>query len=170
MTDDFDKFQHLDLRFRRWTLALLMLVMFLVIAAWTANSAEPPKSYVVLRVREVIDVDTLRGDLVFGWRLVWEDVRVKADDFDGWESSRRRRTVGEITPEELSKGIKARDELAALLKTCHGVYVVPNEKTKRGLDPYGRCFGSIHINMPGEKELLSLKVWAEKNNHVRSKK
>jgi endonuclease YncB( thermonuclease family) len=82
----------------------------------------------------VIDGDTIDADIVLSWGVTLRRQRIRAADFDAWESSRRRRSV-EVTDAEVRRGKAASAGLAAMLNGC-SLYLVPQPGEER--DRYGR--------------------------------
>lgn len=145
----------------RRTFLASLLCLFLA----PAFASEPP-IYVLFRVKEVVDADTLKGDVVFSWKTILEDRTVRACDYDAWECTKRRKAVV-VTDEECRKGKVAKRELKALIERGSAVYLI--EAKGRSTDNYGRLLAKIYVKVPGEEKLVHLKTWAETNNYVRSK-
>lgn len=62
------------------------------------------------------DGDTFVADVYLGFKVILTKQTIRIKDFDAWEISTGRRTV-KVTPDEIKRGLAARDYLLNLLKT-----------------------------------------------------
>ncbi|CAB4142519.1 hypothetical protein UFOVP448_15 [uncultured Caudovirales phage] len=67
---------------------------------------------------EVHDADTITADVRLGFNVVLTHQTIRLKNFDAYEISTGRRTV-KVTPDEISRGLKARDFVSDLLKHTH---------------------------------------------------
>ena len=134
---------------------------------WRLKS-RPAVNLFRVRVEEFHDVDTVRGDVVIGFRkLAFEDEMIRASGFDGWEITRARSQVlpfakftKEQWDEELAKG---KASLAALVKLAEGceLFIEPE-----GKDPYGRAEGRYWL-YESSGHWIDVAAWAKANGHQR---
>ena len=101
-----------------------------------------PGNRYVFRVTNVVDGDTVDGDITLGWGVTLTNQRVRCSDFDAWEQSKRRSTV-KVTDAEVSKGKAATAFLTSFLqgKQC---YLSP-DTAGQDRDNYRRVLGRVLI-------------------------
>lgn len=109
----------------------------------------------------VKDGDTIEADVVLPWGVTLRDQDIRANDFDAWETSKRRKTI-EYADDEIERGNRARDALAALLKTGR-LILIPDEDEPR--DNYGRILASWKIQRGDE--LVDVADIMEAGGHTR---
>jgi endonuclease YncB( thermonuclease family) len=114
-----------------------------------------------IRVLEVKDGDTISADLLLPWDVTLRDQDIRESTYDAWEASKRRRSVaaGEITGEEVEKGIAATAALKALLEGSR-VFLEPSNRTRQDQgqlgdklgerDNYGRVLGKLWVARGGK--------------------
>lgn len=109
--------------------------------------AQPAPNHYRIDALRIHDGDTITLATVhldFGVALTDQSIRLAG--FDAPEVSRIRRTV-EVTPEEIQRGIAARDALRGLLAAYPGsIYLRPVDG---GRGVYGRLVGYLIVYPPG---------------------
>lgn len=102
-------------------LVSLILIVYLadyqlktLVANQLHNIPEEVSLYSLSNV-EIHDGDTLTADVKLGFNVILTHQTIRFKDFDAWEISTGRRTV-KVTPEEIQKGLQARDFVVNLLK------------------------------------------------------
>lgn len=154
-----------------WGGVVLLLVVCLVgvvggFSEGKAAESERPIDLTVatmnrVYVLEVIDGDTIRGNIDLGYDVRLMDQRIRLEGFDAWEVSRIRQTV-EVTDEEIIKGKKARSELARLIDDAEAVLL---QGEKRGA--YGRIEGYLRLVQPSGPT-LSVEGYMIEHGHDRN--
>jgi len=136
-------------------------IIIVICNALVLGAEELPTPFVLGRehpviVRSVYDGDTftLDIDLDFGFWLKGETVR--AMGYDAWEVTRTRKTVGEITDQEIAKGKEARTYVENLFRnakvvTCESSVIINQDfdgttLARRYRDPYGRLLLFIRVD------------------------
>lgn len=120
----------------------------------------------VVDVTEVLDADTIRGNVMlpFGVCLVQQTIR--ANDMDCWESSKRRQSeaAGVITDEEVVKGKRATKELCDILSEPDTYLCIKPGLKER--DTYGRILASWNLVRGNRatpvREIAASKKWLRK--------
>lgn len=133
-------------------LAILLLL--------TVNSISLAK-YPLTNV-EIIDGDTINADINLPWSITIRDQRIRASDYDAYETSKRRQSV-QVTDEEVVKGKEAKQALIELSKKK--MYIEP-DNTTTFRDNYGRILGIIYYEEDGK--MLKLSEYMRKNNYLRN--
>lgn len=115
---------------------------------------------------ELHDGDTLvRTDLQLPYAFVWSDREIRVDGFDAWETSRSRRTVGEITEAELAKGKLAAQDAADCLAKADAVYLQAEVRPRW---TYERLLGTVWFDPPGlDNTLVNFGDWMRARGHAR---
>jgi hypothetical protein len=115
---------------------------------------------------ELHDGDTFRrADLQLPYAFVWSDREIRVDGFDAWETSRGRRTVGEITEAELAKGKLATQDAADCLAQADAVYLQAEVRPRW---TYERLLGTVWFDPPGpDSTLVNFGDWMRARNHAR---
>ena len=116
-------------------------------------------SYRVTDIR-VIDGDTIEGDIKFPLNVTLTDVIIRFEDFDAWESSKRRRTVV-VTDEEVKLGISATKFITRLLDD--NLIFIELDGDDR--DVYGRVLTTAIIE--SENSVTRLKDMMQENDFIR---
>lgn len=142
---------------RRLLLLARLGVVLLVVC--TPCFADLPDFRIELVNCKVVDADTITADCILGFDVVLLKQTIRCSDFDAYESSRARRTVGTITAEELAKGREAKAELIKLIAESKTVWVMPQKRR----DAYGRRLGRVFIDSK------PLAEWATARGYVRPK-
>ena len=128
--------------------------------------AKPLECFVPIEIITVHDGDTLRADVMLPWGVTLRNRTVRLLGVDCWEVARNRRTVGEITDEELAKGRAARDALDTMLASCIYIYLKPPPEHDEH-DPYGRLHGELFaVDRKGLK--IDVARWLRDHGHARS--
>lgn len=115
--------------------------------------------YPVTNIR-IIDGDTVEGDINLPLNVTLVKMMIRFDDFDAWESNRRRRTVI-ITDEEIKLGIAATKFLSDLLSD--NLLLIELDGNDR--DVYGRILATPIIQ--SGDNVTRLKDLMEKNDFIR---
>lgn len=127
----------------------------LSIAVWAlvlvAPKETPVPSFCRISVTSYQDGDSFGGDLLLPFGITIRDQKFRIRDFDAWESSRIRQTVGEITEAELAKGRKAADALRSLLTGADNVYVTGDFKA---VHSYNRLEVEVWVDPRGPESKL----------------
>lgn len=92
-----------------------------------------PRAYPATITR-VKDADTLVCDVWLGFGMIVADVDVRVAEFDAWETSRARRTLGlseREWVEEIKKGKAAKAALESLLEKAKTVHVVEDPRLEQ---------------------------------------
>lgn len=94
---------------------------------------------------KIHDADTITFDV----DLNWDGITVKNQtcrvlEFDAWEVTRTRKSVGPITDEEIEKGKLASKEAKSVFENAKSIDV---RMGKEGRDVYGRPL--VHITVDG---------------------
>lgn len=152
----------------------LLLALTAVIPAvlWSAES--PPllpevddahlavlDSLPVIHDPEVIDGDTIRGDIDLQWGITLRNETIRAADFDAWETSRRRRSV-RLAEDEVERGRRAKEYLSGLANGCE-IVLVPGDEP-RGV--YGRILAKWYLRTDAG-HLVSIADLMRDGGHVR---
>lgn len=111
---------------------------------------------------KVADGDTITARIALGWRVSIGPESIRASNYDAWESTRIRKTIGPITEEEIAKGKTAAKALEGLLGNG-AVYCVPNGGGQR--DAYGRILGELWVKRNGE--WIDVAAWMKDQGHIR---
>ena len=142
-------------------------MLTLVLLASLSADSIPPCALEVVRVR-VVDVDTIKGDVILPLDHVAANQTIRDSGFDGWEASKSRNSklFADFTEaqwnEELAKGVAAKQALEKL--SFGGVwYYVPAKDWKR---EYSRIGGKL-ILRTGSGKIVVVSEWAAENGHVR---
>lgn len=142
------------------TICGLLTLAFLAFAP--LPEADAPECWCRVSDPFVQDCDTIHGDVLLPWGVTLRNQAIRANDYDAYESSKRRQSVN-VTDAEVVKGKAATAALSALLKGGD-LYVSPG---KRDRDVYGRLLGSFVVVKGGKR--VRLADWAEENGHIRGK-
>lgn len=117
-------------------------------------------------VLAVHDGDTMTVRIAMGWGVSLE-ATVRAADYDAFELTRTRRTVGTITDDEIAAGKKARDALKDYLSGKQ-LWISPSDREGRGVrDAYGRVLAVLRVR-DGDRDVY-LKDWMATNKFLRAK-
>jgi endonuclease YncB( thermonuclease family) len=150
-----------------WSSVAAAFLRVVLLATAVAGDPLAPTCAKPVRVDLLHDGDTItRGSIDLGWgrRLSigpgQEAAGIRAFGYDAWEITKTRRTV-DVTPEEIAKGIAARDDLAALLKTGW-LYA----EDSGGRDPYGRLSAVLWVKQGGQ--WIYLAKWMDDRGHLRA--
>lgn len=115
----------------------------------------------------VIDADTIYAErLHIGFGVELHAEKIRAADYDAWESKRYRRGKN-ITDEELRKGRLAANELRELL-AGHRLFAYP-VSGKRSRGSFGRLLANFRyckLDEPAELS-LQLRLWMRDRGHIR---
>lgn len=142
-----------------WLIFLSALIAF-VLGFVTSCACGAPPCYVPIRVTTVTDGDTLRADVHLPFDVTLREQRIRVRDFDAWEVSKTRNI--EISDAEIAKGLKARDDLAKLLRESDGVYI---EGEPRARYTYERLLAHLYVDRGGE--LVNVAEWMRNKGHER---
>lgn len=147
----------------RWGLLLAAAGLFaLGWLACLAAGGDPPVYLPLTKVR-VQDGDTLRADIELPYGLAWQGRTIRIEDFDAWETSRARRTIGPIDDEELAKGQLAKQALAALAFSGR-LYILADRQPRWS---YGRLIGRVYVQPFDAPALVDVGDWMRERGHAR---
>lgn len=132
----------------------------LLFALWFADPGQRNR-YELTEIK-THDGDTITARIALGWKVTLGPESIRASNYDAYESSRTRKTVGPITDGELAKGKAAAKELGELLAVSK-VFVVPDGNGKR--DAYGRILGELWLKR--DNEWVDVSAWMKQHGHVR---
>lgn len=145
-------------------------ICFLALAVSAPSQSTDPQAPVAAKpvnVELLHDGDTItRGSIDLGWGRSLtigpdgESPGIRAFGYDAWEVTRGRRTV-EVTEAEITKGLKARDELSGLIQSGQLYAEDPGER-----DPYGRVSAILWVKQ-GQRWIY-LAGWMEQQGHLRT--
>lgn len=110
-----------------------------------------PEELYEVKVKQVVDGDTIEGDVIMPFDLTLRHQRIRVLGVDAWE----------ITGDDKLKGEKAKAHTEAALKGGT-VWLAPGEKRDR--DNFGRILASIYIER-GEGKWLNLAEDLTANGH-----
>jgi hypothetical protein len=130
-----------------------------------AGKAKALPTYLRLSGLRIHDSDTLTANIHMPYDIVWANRSIRVRGFDGWEVTRNRRTVGEITDDELTRGRRATDDAIKLLNGADAVYVQADDSPAW---TYERLLAEIWVDPPGdEAELVNYADYMRSRNHAR---
>ncbi len=132
----------------------------LLFALWFADPGQRNR-YELTEIK-THDGDTITARIALGWKVTLGPESIRASNYDAYESSRTRKTVGPITDGELAKGKAAAKALEELLAGSR-VYVVTDGNGKR--DAYGRILGELWLKR--DDEWVDVSAWMKEHGHVR---
>lgn len=138
------------------TIALIIIALS-AIAIFAQDAAVSPvqvNRYPV-KIESVHDADTFTCTITMGWDVQLANQKVRVANFDAWEISRQRQTVGRITDEELRKGREATDYAKSLFSKAKTITVSPNPKDDR--DVYGRPLVTVTVDGQDYGDLMKSK-------------
>lgn len=148
-----------------WSTILLVSVGACRVLAEEEGSGTVLPAYVPLYNVTVLDGDTIEADLPIPWRRNFrERGRIRANDFDAWETSRRRATV-RVTDDEIEKGKRA---TAALVNLFAGgqPYALFGPFPDGAEDAYGRLTASFYL-LDKNGKLIEVGPWMKQRKHTR---
>ena len=122
-----------------------MAVIAILLALWLGEIGE--RNRYELTDVTVHDGDTITATINLGWKIMLVKEHVRASNYDAWEITKTRKTVGPISDDEIEKGKKAK----AFVEECARgarLYVVPSASGQR--DVYGRVLGEIWLSRGNE--------------------
>lgn len=145
---------------------LCAVILLAAVAATPATPepvAAPLPCYCPVWNVAVIDGDTFRiSTIELPWGVGLRDQTVRANDFDAWETSRRRRSVI-VTEDEIEKGHAAESAVRELFREAQAIYVSPGPKDR---DVYGRLLASVTVIDKAGKR-VDVGQWMRANGHCR---
>jgi hypothetical protein len=135
-------------------------------AANQATGVVASLGYCRLARFELHDGDTFTHvDLELPYGFAWRELELRVDGFDAWETTRARRTVGEITPAELAQGRAATADAQTYLAQADAVYV---QAEVRARWTYERLLGTVWVDPPGpDRTLINFGDWMRGRGHAR---
>jgi endonuclease YncB( thermonuclease family) len=162
------------------SLLLVILAMSPVFTFWLVQTADSPATaaqitadprdpsipieYATLFSAEFIDGDTVHANVSLGFNVFLSDQKLRARDYDAWESNKRRRSAavdGEVTDAEVAKGKAATKALNEWVAGRSIVVTTDSEK-----DVYGRWLVSFYVlNKDGSRS--PVKDWMKAHGHTR---
>lgn len=141
---------------------ILLSATFLAFTALgVAAGADSPTSAVKVVNPVLHDGDTLRGDLWLPFNVTLHNRPLRAFGYDAWEINHTRQTVS-ISEEEIERGIKAKEELQALIDS--GTLYAEDSGD---IDPYGRLSAWLWIKTK-RGDWIDVAAWMKRNHHVRT--
>jgi endonuclease YncB( thermonuclease family) len=138
---------------RKAVIASYILLLLLTASAFAQQPSPPVQAnYYDVIVESVHDADTFTVTIKMEWdvNLVHQQLRIA--NFDAWETSRARRTIGRITDEEIIRGKQATEYCVKLFKEAKNVKLTPHPKQKR--DVYGRLLVYVYVDGVEYGELM----------------
>ena len=130
-----------------------------------ARKAARPKVYLRLERFALHDADTLTADILLPYGITWSRRKIRVEGYDAWETSTARRTVGEITADEIAKGARATDHAWLVLGGADAVYIEADEEPHW---TYERLLGEIWFDPPGDvDELVNYGDYMRSRGHAR---
>jgi endonuclease YncB( thermonuclease family) len=121
-----------------------------------------PGNRYAFRVTNVVDGDTIDGDITLGWGVTLANQRVRCSDFDAWEKSKRRSSVT-VTDAEVVRGKAATEFLTAFVKGKS--FMLSPDTAGQDRDNYGRILGRVLLRDGGDVKPLADIM--RLNGHVR---
>lgn len=163
-------------------LAAVCVVLDCAFSARGEDDPTVPFQPIRASVLYVHDADTINVDIHLPFKIDLPNRTIRAFGYDAWEVTKTRQTV-KVTDAEIKKGLKARDELMALLKT--GTLHVEDmtaiqigwpqlERMNIHADPYGRMLCALWLQVmsyPDGKPTVTwiyLPKWMEDRGHLRT--
>jgi hypothetical protein len=143
-----------------------IVVTGLLIAVFVALlvTSEAQENWYRLERVDAHDADTVKADVIFPWGVTLREQAIRLHGADAYEVTRTRRTVGNITDEEIRKGKKALAEFQALLAKGR-LEVSP--LTYEGTDSvYGRIEARWRIVHP-DGTTTDVAAWIKARGHER---
>lgn len=144
-----------------------------------ATTFRVPDSFVACDVQRVVDGDTIEIKICTYvmprsvreggvYRPFILQKKVRALDYDAWESAKHSRSTGPVvTDAEVARGKKAAvaltELLGATLKQPPHVYLMIDKYKE---DSFGRILASIYVERDGK--LVSVAKWMKDRGHTRS--
>lgn len=123
------------------------------------SNISPRTKHLVTNIR-IIDGDTVEGDINLPLNIILTKMMIRFDDFDAWESNRRRRTVV-VTDQEIILGKSATKFLVELLENSELLI----ELDGNDRDMYGRILATPIINSSNNE--IKLKELMKENDFIR---
>lgn len=118
-----------------------------------------PACHYAIKILGVVDGDTFHVEVDLGYGVVLKET-LRCMDYDAPESRRVRRTVGEITDDELARGKEASAAVRTYLESAESIWLDPGPGRR---DAYGRILGRILVG----SDLLPLADWMREQGYVR---
>ena len=136
-----------------------------VVAPLSTKTIKQPYTLAGLKVK---DADTLYADyLNLPWGVSLTGVDMRMEDYDAWESSKRRSTeTVQVDDAEVARGKKATADLVKQLSDHPYRILLPEGENYR--DVYGRLLIRMEVFDDLKGEWIRLKDWMKKRNHLRS--
>lgn len=121
---------------------ILTIVLTLLITLWLLTAVTKAGESVLVKIH---DADTITFDVDLGWDgITVKNQTVRVLEFDAWEITKQRRTVGKITDKEIAKGKLALEDAKSIFAKATRIDV---RMGKEGRDVYGRAL--VHITVDG---------------------
>jgi hypothetical protein len=121
-----------------------------------------PGNRYAFRITNVVDGDTVDGDITLGWGVTLTNQRVRCSDFDAWEKSKRRSSV-DVTDAEVVRGKAATAFLTAFVRGKS--FMLSPDTAGQDRDNYGRILGRVLLRDGGDVKPLADIM--RLNGHVR---